>query len=249
MVQDREWDLPPANEPEDGGQIRFTRNELLLLDYVLTTGSRLIMPDSLDDLMVKWGEFRRSVWRAIVQIEDAPQEIGVLFPLDFSDASVLLASVPTTFTWGDGVDCGFSVKFKLAQFIEGVYEDDMVTARRITAELEIISRQVKEEEEARQREQTRQVAISNATTELQAATLARGIKLKESKDSLADMKQAKSVLETILEGEDDVGCASEDQASGDSQDEAGAPADAGAGLLAGEDLSTTDRTLPALEES
>jgi len=225
VVLDREWDLPPANrDPMD--QIRFTRNELLLLDYVLTTGSRLIMPDSLDDLIVKWSEFRSMVWNGVVWIERHPEELGILFNIDQTDAVILLAAVPTTFTWGDGIDCGFAVKLKLAQLLAGTYEDDVVVTRREAEQKAIEELAKKEAEEARQREQTRQNAINTATSKMQAAKLTQDVKKKEAKDSRDALKQAQSELDSLLEGETDGGSTSEDQAGSDAENQARAPADA-----------------------
>lgn len=48
---------------------------------------------------------------------------GVELAIDFSEARALLALIPTTFRWGTAPDCGFSLKAKLSQYIEGVYRD------------------------------------------------------------------------------------------------------------------------------
>lgn len=94
-------------------EIRLNRDELMLLDWVLCTASSLMVPIT-DDLVDPWHEFRLRIW------ETMPEG---LFSIEARDAKVLLTAVPTTFSWGTGEDCGFSLKTKLSQWLLGTYSD------------------------------------------------------------------------------------------------------------------------------
>ena len=121
MVMDRELDnilsdMLPADT------VRLTRGELLLLDWVLCTGSSLMAPIA-DDLF-EWHDFRLSLWEAMPPL-DAPLKpsLGVLFSISETDAKIFLTTIPTTFSWGDGLDVGCSLKEKLAARLLGNYVD------------------------------------------------------------------------------------------------------------------------------
>jgi len=116
MLEDRNWDEELRDLTH---MIRFTRNEFLLIDWVLCTGSGLLLSD---DFMA-YTDDRISIWEC-VDIE-GPQH-GVLWPLTESMGHILLAIVPTTFTWGDGVDCGYTLKKKISQFLRGEYIDPQI---------------------------------------------------------------------------------------------------------------------------
>ena len=116
-MNDKEWALPA----EPG--IRLDQGELLLLDWVLCGASRLIPDADLDYLLEKWHEFRLDVWRGIGQLK-APDVNEVELALTDPEAKVLLAVVPTTFRWGTGPDCGYTLKTKLAKFLLGDSEND-----------------------------------------------------------------------------------------------------------------------------
>ena len=106
--------------------IRLTRGELLLLDWVLCTGSSLLAPIT-EDLM-SWQDFRLVLWESMPEPDESGvrPSLGVMFDVGDIDAKVLLCAVPTTFSWGDGSDCGFSLKLKLAQRLSGKYTDPKI---------------------------------------------------------------------------------------------------------------------------
>jgi len=108
---DRDWALPPKPT------IKVNRDELLLLDWTTGSASHLIPNADLDEL-AKWHEFRMSVWTAIDSLSAESPEAD--FPLSEADAKILMAVVPTTFRWGTGEDCGYSLKMKLSKFLQGV---------------------------------------------------------------------------------------------------------------------------------
>jgi hypothetical protein len=167
MVMDRpedQWDdlLQGVGSPDS---IRLTRGELLLLDWVLCTGSSLMAGVS-DDLMA-WHVFRITLWEKMPSLDPdvkrcenfnlpnhpgkgAPETIecqlcrpslGVMFNIEEVDAKVLLAVVPTTFTWGDGVDCGLSLKLKLSQRLLGTYIDPQIQQDIDDAEVERLAKE------------------------------------------------------------------------------------------------------------
>ena len=117
-----EWNLPPSDRVE---QIRLVPTELLLIDWILCTGSSLLqMP--MDELRDEWHMLRQSVWEAYFANDE---ELGILFQLSEFQAKTLLTACPTTFAWGDGFDCGFSLKEKLARMLLGTYTDPTFTAK------------------------------------------------------------------------------------------------------------------------
>ena len=120
------WELPPLES------ISLTEEELLLLDWVMCSGSGLIPSATLEDLMTNWSSFRHDVWKGISSLgkqrKGAPTEINrvlaELLPIDEFTARTLLALVPTTFRWGTGSDCGYDLKLKLYKFISKEVEVD-----------------------------------------------------------------------------------------------------------------------------
>ena len=102
--------------PSEPG-IKVNRDELLVLDWVICSASHLIPNVDLDYLVMNWHEFRLSIWAAIHRSIPPPAEED--FPLTDTDARVLMAVVPTTFRWGTGADCGYSLKMKLSEFLQG----------------------------------------------------------------------------------------------------------------------------------
>lgn len=119
MVDD--WALPP-NE----NQIRLLPLELLLIDWILCTGSSLMQLDTEE--LLEWGAFRESVWQCYLDPEHKEQPVGLMFPLSDHEAKTLLMACPTTFTWGDGIDYGLLLKEKLSKLILGIYTDPALTA-------------------------------------------------------------------------------------------------------------------------
>jgi len=116
-MSEREWALPP----EPG--IKLDQGELLLLDWVLCGASRLIPNADLDYLLENWHDCRISIWRAIGQLK-APNANDVKLAFTEPEAKALLALCPTTFRWGTGPDCGYTLKQKLSKFLMGEIAND-----------------------------------------------------------------------------------------------------------------------------
>ena len=119
LNNDEDWFLPPVES------INLTEEEFLLLDWCMGSASGLIPGATLDDLMERWASLRFDVWKSIhTLIADAPggavNSTSVLpLLMDEFTARVLLAVIQTTFRWGTGADCGFSLKLKLYRFLIG----------------------------------------------------------------------------------------------------------------------------------
>ena len=137
MLKD-EWNLPGTDRIET---IRLMPMELLLIDWILCTGSSLLLAITDDLVSYEWHTFRTYIWKAFIdnrrivetpqgpRIEAFPEELGTMCNLSESEAKVLLTACPTTFTWGDGLDCGLSLKTKIAQMLLGTYADPELTAQ------------------------------------------------------------------------------------------------------------------------
>ena len=123
MVTDRDWDGLLGKLPGVGA-IRLTRNELLLLDWVLCLQSGLMVAVA-EDIVGDWHDFRMRVWRGVLDPGHDTEAEGVLFEVDETDAIVLLVVLPTSFNWG-AEDCGFSLKVKLATSLDGIYQDPII---------------------------------------------------------------------------------------------------------------------------
>ena len=108
VVPNDDWTLPPPPE-----LIYLCCDELLVLDWVLCAASGLVHEDS--DPAFGWHETRLECWRQIIGLGEDKTSLKAL-PLTPRDAKTLLRAVPTTLTWGDGVDHGFNLKMKLAKF-------------------------------------------------------------------------------------------------------------------------------------
>ena len=139
-----DWDSILDDIPSSDA-IRLTRSELLLLDWVICSGSSLMAPIS-EDLMA-WQDFRLQIWKALPEPDE--KSLGVMFEIGEIDAKVLLAAVPTTFSWGDGLDCGFTLKVKLAARLALTYIDP----------------QIQEDEDARQNEAENKTESGSPTSD------------------------------------------------------------------------------------
>ena len=108
-------------EAATGPMIDLDRGELLLLDWVLCAQSRLIPNADLDYLLGAWHDFRLSIWSVLntdpMNDLTSPSIPAAKFHITESEAKALLALTPTTFRWGTGPDCGYSLKQKLAKFL------------------------------------------------------------------------------------------------------------------------------------
>ena len=125
VLDDQDWQLPLVEF------IKVNEEELLLLDWVIGSASGLIPGATLDELMANWSSLRLDVWQHIYELKKLPTSSsgpppGALCSLNMDDfmARILLAVVPTTFRWGTGPDCGYSIKMKLCRFLLGEKDDD-----------------------------------------------------------------------------------------------------------------------------
>ena len=112
------WELPLLES------ISLTEEELLLLDWVMCSGSALIPNASLEDLVTNWSSFRYDVWKCIHTINRQKKGVSTqltgateVLAVDEFTARTLLAIIPTTFRWGTGADCGYDLKLKLYRFL------------------------------------------------------------------------------------------------------------------------------------
>jgi len=120
VLDDQDWQLPLVEF------IKVNEEELLLLDWVIGSASGLIPGATLDELMTNWSFLRFDVWQHIRELKKLQSSSGKELPLSMDDwtARTLLAVVPTTFRWGTGQDCGYSIKMKLCKFLIGEKDDD-----------------------------------------------------------------------------------------------------------------------------
>jgi len=124
VLDDQDWQLPPIES------IKVNEEELLLLDWVIGSASGLIPGATLEELMSNWSTVRLDVWQHIYELKKLPASSsgpsGILcsFGMDDFTARILLAVIPTTFRWGTGPDCGYSMKMKLCRFLLGERDDD-----------------------------------------------------------------------------------------------------------------------------
>ena len=124
VLDDHDWQLPLVEF------IKVNEEELLRLDWTIGSPSGYIPGATLDELMSNWSSLRVDVCQHIYEIKKLPTSSsgpsGILCSLSMDDfmARVLLAIVPTTFRWGTGPDCGYSIKMKLCRFLLGERDDD-----------------------------------------------------------------------------------------------------------------------------
>jgi hypothetical protein len=113
MLRDLDWALP---------ELKLNTQELLLLDWVLCPASGLIPGAEVETLVKGWESTRNQVWALLSKLPPDGGEGGEYRPFSLRelDAKFLLGVVPTTFRWGTGADCGFSLKRRLYLFIQGV---------------------------------------------------------------------------------------------------------------------------------
>mgnify|MGYP001576955179 FL=1 len=117
----REWQLP-----QTPAYLRLDRDELLVLDWHLS-GHYLCNvgrgPD-LGEIIHTWGDFLLKVWEGVAWYTENHAGRPYNLPMDESQAKYFFHWLPTTFVWGTGKDCGFSLKFKLYRFLTGQGEED-----------------------------------------------------------------------------------------------------------------------------
>ena len=120
-----EWKLPTSGGRGSARILQLDRDEFLLVDWLICGAARLLPDCSIEELRL-WDEVRCSVWRALrfadtCSTADPPKVIPATqaLPMKGADAAILFALAPTTFRWGTGPDCGYSLKSKLSAYLEG----------------------------------------------------------------------------------------------------------------------------------
>ena len=111
-----EWELPPPL------LLNLDISELQLIDWSICAASRMLPDCALYQLMA-WHQFRMDVWAGILHIERTGTGTIAPFVITDQEAKILLAVIPTTFRWSTGLDCGYSLKQKLAKFLRGERDD------------------------------------------------------------------------------------------------------------------------------
>lgn len=107
----------------DKKSISLNVEEILLIDWTICGASRIIPNMEVVPLVVDWHPLRMTLWDAVSLLgNDSKKEIKL--PVEESEARTLLALAPTTFRWGTGPDCGFSLKQKLSRFLQGETNDE-----------------------------------------------------------------------------------------------------------------------------
>ena len=110
MEAEQEWVLPI---PEG---VDLNQSELLLLDWCCCGASRILPAGDMESLVLPWHTVRLSIWECLLELKAKSSQLARL-PLIDLDAKALLAVCPTTFRWGTGEDCGYTLKTKLAQML------------------------------------------------------------------------------------------------------------------------------------
>ncbi len=130
VLDDQDWQLPQIES------IQVNDEELLLLDWVLGSASGLLPGATLEDLMSSWSPLRLDLWKGIRELKrSGANGIFNTTPLlmDESTARILLAIVPTTFRWGTGPDCGYSLKTKLYLYLIGEQNEERQSSQDQTS--------------------------------------------------------------------------------------------------------------------
>ena len=194
--QDGEIAPTPSRAQEPGKRVRLLEGELQVLDYVISSGSHLQLGIDLQALMEFWDAFRTSVWEALNAAARNPDAFpyGHILVIDEALLPILLTTVPTTMTWGDGIDHAYFLKLKLYQLRAGIYVDDAKAAMQAAAEAEqkqqteaatavIISAKAKVDR-GRAEVLEKQGAIAKARVEAEAAVVAAEKTLAEAEVAL-----------------------------------------------------------------
>ena len=120
------WELPSLDS------ISVTEEELLLLDWIMCSGSGLIPSATLEELVTNRSAFRYDVWKGMSALTkqrkgvatEINRTITESLTIDEFTVRTLLAIIPTTFRWGTGADCGYELKLKLYKFLSKEVEFD-----------------------------------------------------------------------------------------------------------------------------
>ena len=195
-----DWRLPEEGTavppPADGGsrEIRLTKDELVVLDWVLCTGSGLMMPPDIQSLR-EWHPFRIRIWSHVYIMELNPDNypFGILFAVEEDDAEILLLAVPTTMTWGKDTDSGFNLKLKLSRMLLGTYEDESAIFQREAEEK--LDRETKEA--ADKKLASAKTAVMSAYQKFTAAKQASEDSVEEIATQISQLREE---LETKLQG-------------------------------------------------
>lgn len=108
------------NEKEKIPVLKLSREELLLIDWILTYP----MPNMQVDLdwHMRWKQVRLTVWNKIIHMPPIGEDT---VELSKEDVETMLCMTPTTFRWGrNPEDCGYSLKVKLAKYLLGEVEEE-----------------------------------------------------------------------------------------------------------------------------
>ncbi|HEY3118761.1 MAG TPA: hypothetical protein VGK54_18625 [Chloroflexota bacterium] len=107
--------------------MRIPQPELWVIDWVLCSQGESVNGQKLEALM-SWRDLRERIWRAQMSAElateDPAKPAEAEIELSPEEYELLLAIVPTTFRWGTGEDCGFSLKRRIAQELWGAEETE-----------------------------------------------------------------------------------------------------------------------------
>lgn len=113
MVE-KEWQLP------DWAGVELDCQELKVLDWFLSGHylCNVSRGSDISDIVERWNDFRMDVWKGIRSLEKMAS-VRKTYKLEMNDgtAKYLFNWLPTTFAWGTGRDCGFSLKTKLHRFL------------------------------------------------------------------------------------------------------------------------------------
>ena len=118
MASDR-FNIDDLLNPRHNPTAKLSEDELLLIDWVLSVYSHTIPYESNDESLRL---LRLRVWETIDVINPASASNSncvVPFQTDQEEATMLLAVLTTTYRWGTGPDCGYSLKRKLSCFLMG----------------------------------------------------------------------------------------------------------------------------------
>lgn len=107
--------------------MRIPQPELWVIDWVICGQGESVNGQKLESLM-SWRDLRERVWRAQITAElateDPAKPVEAELELSPDECEQLLAIIPTTFRWGTGEDCGFSLKRRIAQELWGAAENE-----------------------------------------------------------------------------------------------------------------------------
>jgi hypothetical protein len=114
MLKDFDWGLLGP-----GPVMSLSAHELLLIDWIICPASGLIPGAEPEQLVKGWEGIRNAVWQ-VLSGADLSKDARYPLPMNELDAQFLFGVAPSTFRWGTGPDCGFSLKRRLYLFLKGI---------------------------------------------------------------------------------------------------------------------------------